>query len=123
MYTAQGVEQVIDVRGLPEVLICKALWASFGKEKRYIRTAYYWGFGRIYYIALSHKLSLIYHVLNQDVKAHEPPLRSVDLVIGFYEWRYIRCNSFDHITNRLQKAIDITNCKTVYVAGDLNFLK
>ncbi len=31
--TPQGVEQVMDVTGLPGVMICKALWASFGKEK------------------------------------------------------------------------------------------
>ncbi len=33
VYTPQGVEQVIDVTGLPGVIMCKALWASFGKEK------------------------------------------------------------------------------------------
>ncbi len=33
VYTPQGVEQVLDVTGLSGVIICKALWASFGKEK------------------------------------------------------------------------------------------
>ncbi len=32
---------ITDVTGLPGIIICKALWASFGQEKRYIRTAYY----------------------------------------------------------------------------------
>ncbi len=29
----RGVEQVMDITGLPGIIICKALWASFGKEK------------------------------------------------------------------------------------------
>ncbi len=33
VYTPQGVERVMDVTGLPGVIIYKALWASFGKEK------------------------------------------------------------------------------------------
>ncbi len=33
VYSPQGVEQVMDVTGLPGVIICKALWVSFGKEK------------------------------------------------------------------------------------------
>ncbi len=41
VYTPQGVEQVTDITGLPGI-ICKALWASFSKKKRYIRTAYYY---------------------------------------------------------------------------------
>ena len=42
VYTPQGVEQVTDITGLPGIIICKALWASFSKKKRYIRTAYYY---------------------------------------------------------------------------------
>ena len=41
LYTPQGVEQVTDITGVPGI-ICKALWASFGKKKHYIRTAYYY---------------------------------------------------------------------------------
>ncbi len=33
VYTPQGVEQVMDVTGLPGIIICKALWASLGKGK------------------------------------------------------------------------------------------
>ena len=33
VYTPQGGEQVMDAKGLPGIVICKALWASFGKEK------------------------------------------------------------------------------------------
>ncbi len=42
------------ITGLPGIIICKALWASFDQEKRYIRTAYYY-----YYIITSqiHNLS------------------------------------------------------------------
>ena len=29
MHTTQGVEQVMDVTGLPRVITCKAPWASF----------------------------------------------------------------------------------------------
>ncbi len=42
VYTPRGVEQVMDVTGLPGIIICKALWASFSQEKRYIRTAYHY---------------------------------------------------------------------------------
>ncbi len=42
VYAPQEVEQVTDITGLPWVIICKALWATFGKKKRYIRTAYYY---------------------------------------------------------------------------------
>ncbi len=34
VYTPQGIEQVTDITGLPGI-ICKALWASFGKKKCY----------------------------------------------------------------------------------------
>ncbi len=44
VYTPHGVDQVTDVTGLPGVIICKALWASFGKKKRYVRTAYYFAY-------------------------------------------------------------------------------
>ncbi len=37
VYTPQGVEQVTDITGLPGIK-CKALWASFGKKKGYVRT-------------------------------------------------------------------------------------
>ncbi len=37
VYTPQGVEQVMDITGLPGIIICKALWASFGKEKALYR--------------------------------------------------------------------------------------
>ncbi len=47
VYTPRGVERVTEWTGLPGVIICKALWASFGQEKRYIRTAYYYYY---YYI-------------------------------------------------------------------------
>ncbi len=42
VYTPRGVEQVTNVTGLPGVIICKALWATFSQKKRYIRTAYYY---------------------------------------------------------------------------------
>ncbi len=42
VYTPQGVEEVMDVTDLPGVIIYKALWASFSKEKWYLRTTYYY---------------------------------------------------------------------------------
>ena len=42
MLTPQGVNQVMDIlTGLPGIIIFKALWATFCKEKWYIGTAYY----------------------------------------------------------------------------------
>ena len=42
VYTVQGVEQVMDVTGLSGIIICKVLWASYGKETCCVRAAYYY---------------------------------------------------------------------------------
>ncbi len=40
VYSPRGVEQVVDVTSLPGVMICKALWAGFGKKKCYFERSF-----------------------------------------------------------------------------------